>query len=213
MLYWLTLPFKIVLGPLLAAGWLEFMRALGPALVLLVAHYIWVVRAETSFEEASIALAEKRTALIAAMKEGKYRLGTAKPKARHEPFRLASTGGRPELAFLWKNLLSTSAFFRPRTFFVMAGVIVAGWAWLMLSPGHRGTLAIVAGMSLVFAGYTLFFGPQVARQDLRSDLSHADILKSYPLRGWQILLGELLAPTAILTGLLWPTLLAAALTF
>jgi len=31
----------------------------------------------------------------------------------------------------------------------------------------------------------------------------ADILKMYPMRGWQIVLGELLAPTAILTGIQW----------
>jgi hypothetical protein len=36
-------------------------------------------------------------------------------------------------------------------------------------------------------------------------------LKTYPLAGWQILLGELLAPVAILTGLLWLALLAAVL--
>ena len=213
VLYWITLPFKIVLRPLLAANWTEFGWALGPALLLLGAHYVWVARAETSFEEASIALAEKRSALIAAMKEGKYRLSASKPKSRREPFRLSSAGGRPELAFLWKNLLSTSAFFRPKSFFVAAGIIVAGVAWLSAQPGSQSKLAVGAGMALVMAGYTLFFGPQVARQDLRSDLSHADILKSYPLHGWQTLLGEILAPTAILTGLLWLAVLTAALAF
>jgi len=213
VLYWLLLPFKIVLGPLLAQDWAEFARALAPALLLLAAHYVWVVRAETSFEEASIALAEKRTAQLAAMKEGKFRLGPAKAKARREPFRLAPAGGRPECAFLWKNLLSTNAFFQPRSFFIAAGVIVAGWAWLTFQPGHRGALTVATSMALVLAGYTLFFGPHAARQDLRSDLSHADILKSYPLHGWQVLLGEILAPTAILSALLWLALLSVALSF
>jgi len=213
VLYWLALPFKLVLGPLLARDWVEFARALAPALLLLAAHYVWVVRAETSFEEASIALAEKRTALIAAMKEGKYRLGTAKAKARREPFRLAPAGGRPEFAFLWKNLLSTSAFFRPRTALIIAGLIIAGCAWLSAQPAHHTKLAVVGGLAVMMAAYTLFLGPQFARQDLRSDLSHADILKSYPLHGWQVLLGEILAPTAILSTLLWLALLAAALAF
>jgi hypothetical protein len=38
---------------------------------------------------------------------------------------------------------------------------------------------------------------------LRKDLALADMLKLYPLRGWQIVLGELLAPAAILTVFQW----------
>ncbi len=60
-------------------------------------------------------------------------------------------------------------------------------------------------------GYLLIVGPQFARQDIRSDLTHADILKTYPLPGWQIVLGELLTPVFILTGLLWLALLTMAL--
>jgi hypothetical protein len=53
----------------------------------------------------------------------------------------------------------------------------------------------------------------IAYQDLRRDLLNADILKTYPLRGWQIVLGEVLTPVAIVTVLFWLMLLAAALTF
>ena len=67
-------------------------------------------------------------------------------------------------------------------------------------------------MALFFGGYTLIVGPQFARQDIRSDLAHADVLKTYPLPGWQVVLGELLTPIAILTGLLWLTILTVALT-
>jgi ABC-2 type transport system permease protein len=56
-------------------------------------------------------------------------------------------------------------------------------------------------------------GPQFARQDIRSDLVNADLLKTYPLTGWQIVLGELLTPVLILTGVLWLALLAFALSF
>jgi ABC-2 type transport system permease protein len=213
VLYWLALPFKVVLGPFVAADAAEFFRALGPALLLLAGHYVWVVRAETSFEEASIALAEKRAALIAAMREGKYRLGKARTTGRREAFQLAPAGGRPELAFLWKNLLATSALFRPRTGIIAAGVILAGCTWLSSRPAQHDKLFVVAVLAMIMAGYTVFLGPQLARQDLRSDLSHADLLKSYPLPGWQVLLGELLAPTAILSALLWLALLAVALAF
>jgi hypothetical protein len=57
----------------------------------------------------------------------------------------------------------------------------------------------------------VLFGPQLARQDLRSGLANTDILKTYPLRGWQVMLGEILTPAAILTVVFWLMLLAAAM--
>ncbi len=211
-LRWVALPFKIVLGPFLAANWTEFFRALGPALLLLIAHYIWVMQAETSFEEASIALAEKRTAMIAAMREGKFRFGAPQTKARKGPFPLASAGGRPEVAFLWKNLLSTRPYFNHRTFIICIVLIVAAHDWLAKgSEAQRAALGMAGVFALILCGYTLLFGPQFARQDFRSDLGNADLFKSYPLRGWQIVLGELLTPVVILTGILWLGLLTAAL--
>jgi ABC-2 type transport system permease protein len=211
-LRWVSLPFKIVLGPFLAPDWPEFWSALGPALLLLIAHYIWVMQAETSFEEASIALAEKRTAMIAAMQQGKFRLGGPQTKGRRAPFRLASAGGRPELAFLWKNLLSTRPYFTPRVFGICAAVLLIGHGWLSKGgEGERTTLAIVGTLASITAAYTVLLGPRFARQDFRSDLGNADLFKTYPLRGWQVVLGELLTPVAILTGIFWLALLAAAL--
>jgi ABC-2 type transport system permease protein len=57
--------------------------------------------------------------------------------------------------------------------------------------------------------YTLLVGPQLIRQDLRSDLPNVDLLKTYPLAGWQVVLGEMLASVAILSALLWAALAAA----
>jgi ABC-2 type transport system permease protein len=91
--------------------------------------------------------------------------------------------------------------------------VAAVCLWLRLQPSLRPLLAVAGSTAVVCAGYTLIIGPQFARQDLRSDLAHADILKTYPLPGWRLLLGELLTPIAILTGVVWLALLAAALVF
>lgn len=209
-LQWLLLPARLVLQPFFAADGREFFRALGPALLVFAAHFIWVVRSEVSFEDASIAKSEKRAARAAAVREGNWRAASGAIKARTAPFRLAATG-RPELAFLWKNLLSTFPVFRSRTFVLLAVSITAGCQWLGRDPVYRAALPVVAGAAVFLAAYTLFFGPLVARQDLRSDLLNSDILKTYPLRGWQVVLGELLTPVAILTALLWLALLALML--
>jgi hypothetical protein len=62
----------------------------------------------------------------------------------------------------------------------------------------------------VAAVYTLLLGPQIVRQDLRADLPNADILKTYPIEGWRLAFGELLAPTAVLSLCLWLCILICA---
>jgi hypothetical protein len=210
-LSWLLLPVGLLVAPFFATATSAFFVVVGPALLVLAAHYFWVVRSVVSFEEASIAKAEKRAALLAARRAGDRRLGSGPPKAgRKPPFTLAGTG-RPELAFLWKNLLSTPSWLSLRTLLVTAGAILLGSAWLHHHGEWRG-LMIGLGVAAAFAcGYLLLIGPQFARQDIRHDLAQADILKTYPLAGWQVVLGELLTPTAILTGTMWLLLLTAAL--
>lgn len=207
---WLLLPFGVLLEPLLAADGPAFLLAVVPALIIHVGHYFWVLLVQVGFEEASIAKAEKRAAVMAAMRGGNWRVGARIQKARRAPFDIGREG-RPELAFLWKNLLASAEYLRPRTALIAAALIVFGCTWFADSPLFMDMRPALSIVTLTLAAYTLLLGPQLARQDFRSDLQNTDILKTYPLRGWQIMLGELLTPTAILTVLLWLMLLAGAL--
>lgn len=211
-LRWLLLPGKWLLGPLFAPEGKAFFAALGPALLVYALHYLWVLRTEVAFEETSVVRAEKRAARVTAMREGNWRLGGADRKARRAPFDLSKVR-RAELAFLWKNLLSSREYLQPRTALIAAGIILVGCTWLARHPAYESIRETLAMFSLAAVAYVLVLGPQFARQDLRSDLLNTDILKTYPLRGWQIVLGEILTPMAIVTVLLWLLLLTAVLTF
>lgn len=207
---WLLFPLKTVLGPFLAATVPAFGLTLAPALVVILLHYFWVVRSAVAFEDSAIEHAEKRSERLAAWRSGRAHPLTTGEKARPGPFLLLATG-RPELAFLWKNLLSTWPYFSLRTWAGCAAVITLTGLWLGGQPVWRELLP-PAGVGVgIFALYTLIVGPQFARQDIRSDLGHADILKTYPLAGWQIVLGELLTPIVILTGILWLAILTVTL--
>jgi len=207
---WLLAIPRITLAPYFATSAHAFVLAIGPALLVLAIHYFWVLQSEVSFEEASISRAEKRAARVRAIRQGDWRNQGQTLKPQRPPFNLASTG-RPELAFLWKNLLATSALFRPVSLLVIALVVFAVGSWL----GHRTDLhaarSVVAGVGTAFFTMLLLFGPQMARQDLRTDLKNADILKTYPLRGWQIVFGQLLTPVFVLSSVNWMALLAVAL--
>jgi hypothetical protein len=210
---WFLWPARLIVGPFVAPDAAGFFRALGPALLLLAAHYVWVLRAETPFEEASLAQAEKRGARLAAVRAGGLAALRAPTKGRRNPFRLASGGGRPEVAFWWKNLLSTRPYFNVRVFAALAAVIVFGLDWLGRQPDLQDMRGAVAVIAAAFVGCALLFGPSFARQDLRGDLGQVDILKTFPLSGWQIMLGEMLTPVSILTGVLWLALLTWAMAF
>lgn len=210
-LSWLLAPFRIVGAPFLAVDVRGFFLALGPTVALLTMHYLWVVRSAVAFEDAAVDYAQKRGARLAAWRTGGRRPDDTFTKGRAAPFRLADAG-RPELAFLWKNLLSTWPYFTLRIWAIAALVIVAAGIWVRRHPEIQLLASTAGGVALIFSTYVLIVGPQFARQDIRSDLIHADLLKTYPLPGWQIVLGELLAPAAILTGILWLTLLTALVT-
>jgi hypothetical protein len=207
---WLLALPKLAVAPYFATEAGGFALALILALTLLVAHYFWVVHTEVSFEEATIARAEKRAARRRAGREGDWRGHVRVHKQIAPPFRLSGRGA-PELAFLWKNLIATGPLARPKSLVALAVVFGGAAAWLARRPELEAISAGVLLVSLVVLVFTVLLGPQMARQDLRTDLANADLLKTYPLRGWQIVLGELLAPVYLLTAVFWIALLMSYL--
>lgn len=208
VLHWLLAPFKAVIAPFSATGMKEFAWALAPAVALLLIHYFWVLSMEVSFEEASLAQAEKRENRREALRSGDYRFGQSALKPRRAPFHLADTGV-PEIAFLWKNLLSTRSFLNARIWLITATLIIVATQSVSRfgGPMHQNIMSGAGAVAVVLGLYALMFGPLVVRLDLRSDLAHADVLKTYPIAGWRLVLGEVLAPIAVITGVIWLTLL------
>ena len=196
-------PFRLVVRPYLQPDLVAFLMVVWPALLLMALHYLWVVRANVSFEEASIEASKKMAERQATARASRRQMGSVKPKKKKRaPFKLRPTG-LPAVGFLWKNLIGAGSAFTLRFWFALIWIaVVAGFA----SASNRSSMnyAGAAGfMSLMFLFMSFLIGPQLIRQDFRQDLAMADVLKSYPLRGWQVALGELFAPAAILTGLQW----------
>lgn len=203
---YLLYPFRLVVRPYLSPNAGAFFFAVIPALLLMALHYVWVIRSNVAFEEASVEAARRLSEKIAAIRAGNLRVSNKKPKGRRAPFALHPIGLRP-VALFWKNLIGTGSAFTPRIWIILAGLIL--FACVMLKQSSGGSdllpaLAMIAGMLLV---WSLLLGPQLLRQDFRKDLALADMLKLYPMSGWQIALGELLAPAVILSVIQWLLLL------
>ena len=192
----LTYPFRLMIRPLTAHSVGAWLQALWPALVLLVLHYIWVVRSDTAFEEAAAAVSLQRAQAL-----GERRAGRPAPRAGGKVgaplFRLAPRGW-PAGAILWKNLVAVTRTQRLRNVSIAmaAGAVIV----TALSFEPEGTLAEVAGwFAVTWAGAMTVIGPQWVRNDLRGDLLKLDMLRSYPLRGWSIVIAEVSASALVLT--------------
>jgi hypothetical protein len=113
--------------------------------------------------------------------------------------RLAASG-RPAAAIVWKNVTGALREFRLRSLLLLVILIVAVGSAL----GSQGSAAeLVAVLALSLSGLALLFGPLTLRYDLRRDLELLDMLKTYPLRGREVVAAEVLAPALVLSGVVW----------
>ena len=199
---YLLYPFQLLVGPFFAPDAAAFLTALVPAVLIFLLHYIWVVSADVAFEEASVEASQKLAARLAAVRAGNWQAVGKKQKARRAWFQLAATGPAAT-ALMWKNLIGVGQVFSARRWIILVVVMVMVFAGFNGSA-HAQSISTLAGVVIaILLGYSLLLGPQLLRLDFRQDLPLADILKTFPLRGWQIALGEILAPVAVLAGFQW----------
>jgi ABC-2 type transport system permease protein len=208
-------PFRAIVRVPLAATRTEFWLALPFALLILAANYVWVLQADAAFEEASAERAEKVATRLAAAKAGRFGTPTVRTKASTAaasttPFSLALTG-RPETAILWKNLIMVGRYVSVKTLLRILPLLVLIGVFATNNSHKGGMLPAMAMLCLIGLFFTILFGPQMARNDLRQDLANLSVLKTWPVTGAALVRGELLAPTVVLSAIAWLLVIGAAL--
>jgi hypothetical protein len=198
-------PFRALFSvPLAASGW-EFLRALPAVMTLLALNYVWVIRADTAFEEASAEQAEKVAEML---RTGLFR--PAVRKTASTPFTLAGTG-RPELAIVWKNLILIGRYASLKIVLIVLLVVTSSAAGVVFAMRGEAVVEVAA----ILCGMTLFIivlmGPQFMRNDLRQDLARLAVLKTWPMRGAVLVRGEILAPACLLSAIAWLLIAAGAI--
>ena len=74
----------------------------------------------------------------------------------------------------------------------------------------RGVSEIFAILALMSVAFSTLMGPQALRVDLRQDLEHIALLKTWPVSPGAVIRGEMLWPVSLLTVVAWTMVLAAA---
>jgi hypothetical protein len=199
---WALWPTRAVVQLPLATSSAEYWRALPGALALLALNYIWVMRSDAAFEEASAEQSEK-------MAQGRMAPRRARVTALSTPFSLAPRGPA-EIAILWKNLILLGRYASLRTMWRVVPMVIA--FAVFASGSHRsGLVSMLSMLALGGVALVVLLGPQIVRNDLRQDLGHIALLKTWPVRSAALIRGELLAPAAVLTGLAWIFVTASVL--
>lgn len=196
-------------APASAASAGEWLRVLPGALLVLVAHLVWVMRTDTAFEEAALAATNERARRVQALRSrgafGSAAPGAAArsraPAAGTRGLPLAPTGW-PAVAIVWKNIACLRRTMQFRQF--VSPVLLAAVVGALIGPKLGGLAAGLALGALILAATLLLLGPMMLRGDLRQDLLHLAELKTLPLRGATIVAAEVLSvsiPLAIVQAL------------
>jgi hypothetical protein len=188
------LPFIGLVRPLFAGGWFEFFKAIPVALLIYAGVIAWVLRADEAFG----AMTEELT-------ESQINRPTRKRPAyqvRGVGWDLALTG-RPETPFVWKSALQTFRIVDRRVL-IRIGVMIAWLTMVVALFGRaRGLAEAIGLLATLGAVFAVIIGPQVFRVDLRQDLQHLEVLKTWPVRPSAVVRGEMLWPATVVTTLTW----------
>ncbi|MBL8115884.1 MAG: hypothetical protein JNK60_23615, partial [Acidobacteria bacterium] len=179
------------------------LKTLPFALLVLGLLYLWAMAASDRFEEATLEGARARTERRERfLTDGGVTRIAPPSRRRLEPCALAP-GGRPDLAIVWKNLIMWSRM-RLSTFGL--GTLALGVVAGLAGAGLAGRLALEDSVSLALASGLAVIAMAVSyatafatRNDLRSDLGNADVIRTWPLPPERVVRAELAAPWLLST--------------
>ena len=197
-------PVRALLDPIFAGSYSAWLAALPLSVLMLLAHYLWVVRLDHAFEEAALEATQHRAERLLRFRTSQ--LG----KARSRKGKLAripgmSIRGRPELAIVWKNVAAAIRGGAWRTQLVSFTIGLAVFAAVTKSAS-RDAANVFIGVALGWAAMLLFVGPLWMRFDLRLDLPKLAVLKTFPLSGRSIVTAEIIGVTILHTLTVWSLL-------
>jgi Putative ABC exporter len=196
-------PFMTIASPVFAEWPLPYLISVGGALLMLVVVAAWVLLSDEAFQEAVAEVAERRG------HQPTKKKGAATYVVRSTGWTLAPIG-RPETAFAWKAAMQSLRMVDKGS---LVRIVAIGVALTIVaaSMGQANGLASLLGaFSLAATVFAILLAPQVVRIDMRQDLRHLELLKTWPVKASAVVRGEMLWPGVMITACAWAMLAPAA---
>lgn len=191
-------PFRAMLAPTFAHSPAAWVRAMGPALVVLLAHAWWVLRSDAAFEEAAATASAARARRLEAFRARRSMGAIAKPTGGKRTIPLAPTG-TPVVAIVWKNIICLMR--TAQTGLLIFTVVVATGAAIAIGMQMHDMGAAAAIVSLLIVVMMVIVGGRSIRNDLRSDMLHLPFLKAIPLSGTEIVAAEIASGALVMSAM------------
>ncbi|HSY80663.1 MAG TPA: putative ABC exporter domain-containing protein [Gemmatimonadaceae bacterium] len=193
-------PFRWVIAPAYAESTHAWLVAIGPAVLLLVFHYVWVLRADAVFEDAAVDASARRAARLRA------RAATTRPATTNTRTLVRlSPYGPAWSAIVWKNVTAAARGLKLTATIRFTFVLVitfSVWRAVGFQAAKESSPVVLVGLAaLVAVAYLALAGPLTIRNDLRADLAHLPMLRTYPLHGRTVVFAEVLSSTLTLTAM------------
>jgi hypothetical protein len=164
-------------------------------LALGVVFYYIAAGLNVSFEEASIAVSQKKAARQ--QQAGGQRSGRSVMFRRAPaPFKLRETGP-VETAVVWKNLIALMR--NSIGWVVIFAAIMAFMLGISLWAHDMPMYTAIGSMLIFMASVFPLLGPNVFTNDLRLDMPRLEVLKSYPITGERLIAAEIAAPLVVIS--------------
>jgi hypothetical protein len=189
----LTTPAWWLTAPMFAGQGSAYLVSLIPLALAVILQRELVLRSKARFEESALEQAKledsKTSPTRAAVKRVAWTRG-------HHPFALPSAG-YPELAVIWKNTIRISRL--PWTWSVGAGAAVL--VGVALIPAVLGlpdwTFGVPVGIGVSIFIFQPILGGMSWNNDLRSELMHLELVRTWPVAAPRFLLAEVVSPALL----------------
>ncbi|GAB1342819.1 putative ABC exporter domain-containing protein [Gemmatimonas sp.] len=204
-------PVQLLLDPIMRAGSASWLITMLWAGLVVLGHYLWLVRLDSAFEEAAIEATQHRAERLQRFRASQMGQARSK-KGKLVSVPTLALSGRPEVAIAWKNVV---AALRGGSWKTQLVSFVVGLGVLAIASRQASDRAGDAfmGVALGWGAMLLFIGPLWMRFDLRLDLPRLAVLKTYPLEGWRIVLAEIAAVTVLHSITIWSLLTVPVVMF
>jgi len=194
-------PVRALLAPVFTTTTSAWLGAAPIAFVLLMLHYLWVVRLDASFEEAALEATQHRAERLLRFRSSQMGKSRSRSGKLSRVPSLALTG-RPEIAIAWKNVAAAIRGGAWRTQLIAFTLGLATLAIVTRSASARAG-DLFMGVTIGWGVMLLFLGPLWMRFDLRNDLQRLAILKTWPLSGQRIVAAEVAGVTVLHSLTVW----------